>query len=136
MSKDIVKEVEDRLPEVAALGVPLDYENRMCDLAIETLADIAECDEAHVYVKWAKVAGKTVPLLYVLFSDRVADLRAMPRVHMNPQGTMCPAHAICLVTMPSAKLLEGDRAKSVIRKGVEEFLLRYKVAGKALGSRL
>jgi len=117
----IEKEIEKR---VNAIDLPLDFENRCCDLAIETLSDIIECDESIVYVKWVTLTDKSVPLLYVLFSGTITE--KMPRVHIDESGSLHPAHAICLVTMPSGNILNPERMKYVIRKGVEDFLLKYK----------
>lgn len=53
----------------------------------------------------------------------------MPKVHIDELGSMHPAHAVCLATMPSGEIMNEDKMKYVIRKGVEEFLLKYKIKG-------
>lgn len=118
----IIKEVEKR---VTHIDLPGDFEDRMCDIAIETLSDITECNNSRVYVKWVILAQKKVALLYILFSGKASE--NMPKVHIDELGEMHPAHAICLMSMPSGQLMTNDKIKSVIRKGVEEFLLKFKV---------
>jgi hypothetical protein len=104
-----------------------DYENRTLDIAIEALEDISECDESCVLIKWNTIAGRRVPLLYVLFSEVVAKAGNLPRVHIDEQLETWPAHAVCLASMPSGTLLHGDRLRAVIRRGVEDFLLQHNV---------
>lgn len=120
----ITKEVESRLKPI---DLPLDFEDKACDLAIDVLSDIRECDNARVYVKWAPLLGMQVPLLYILFSGPASE--NMPKVHIDELGEMHPAHAVCLVTMPHRHLMPDNTLKSVIRRGVEEFLHRYNVKG-------
>ena len=128
----LTPEVEPRT-ERAKLA-PLDYESRAVDLAIASLEDVDECDEAHVCVKWATLAGKNVPLLYVYFAGCVGD-QAMPRVHVDELGDVRPSHAVCLARMPSGALLEGSQVKEIVRRGVDEFLRKYNVR-KASGVKM
>jgi hypothetical protein len=116
----ISKELQSRIVNI---NLPIDFEDRMCDIAIECLSDIKECDESIVYVKWVNLVGKQVPLLYVLFSNKAAE--KMPRVHIGSNGTMKAAHAICLAKMPSGNIMNNDEIKFVIRKGVEEFITKH-----------
>ena len=125
----IIKELEPR-PD---LTVPLDYEDRVMDLAIEAIHDIAECDGSIIYIKWEKrlpQAGGIVPLLYVLFADTIVarDGSKLKKLHLAPDGRLYPAHAICLASLPNRVLLEGQKLKDVVRKGVEDFLRLYNVA--------
>jgi hypothetical protein len=122
---ELTPEVEPRT-ERAKLA-PLDFEERATDLAIEALADVKECDQAHVCVKWLPVGGKTVPVLYVYFASLTGD-NTMPRVHVDALGELRPAHAVCLATMPSRTIIESaSKIRDLVRGGVEAFLLQYNV---------
>jgi hypothetical protein len=121
----IIKEKETR--PAHAVSAPIDYEERAMDLAIAALDDIAELDEAKIYIKWDKMPGGVVaPLLYVLFSEKIADGN-LPRVHLDDKGVLRPAHAVCLARMPSGTLLEGQKLKDVVRRGVEDYLRKHNV---------
>ena len=114
------------------------------DLAIEALADVKECDGACLAVKWDRLfpsekpgsdgvsqtrsdtVGIVAPVLYVLFDPKLhANLAALPRIHADRNGNLAPAHAICLARMPSGTLLEGQKLKDVVRRGVEDFLRKH-----------
>jgi hypothetical protein len=137
MPKDILPEHEER--PTRALFAPADFEDQAMDLAIEALSDIEECDEASVLVKWDEVMGKTCPILYVFFADRVCD-ESVPRVHIDRGGELRPAHAVCLASLPSGILLSDARIRDTVRKGVEDFLRKYNVRKKGptltLGGRI
>jgi hypothetical protein len=134
-SRDIVKEHPAR--PAHAVEAPLDFEDRAMDLAIEAMSDIAQCDQARVYVKWDKLAGKVVPLLYVLFRNGIVAKRgSLPRVHMDERGQLHPAHAICLAKMPSGTLMTDSQIRDTVRRGVEEYLLRHDVTISHAGPRL
>ena len=105
-----------------------DWQNRICDLAIEALSDVMECDEAIVYVKWQDFPPYGVlPFLYILFNRVVGALEKMPRLHIDPEGILRPTHAILLATLPSKEIMKDSKLKSVIRKGVEDFLREYEI---------
>lgn len=59
----ISKEIEKRIVNI---NLPIDFEDRICDLTIIALDDIIECDNSNIYVKWVNLAGKKVPLLYII----------------------------------------------------------------------
>jgi hypothetical protein len=117
-------------PRLSPVSLPLDWEERTLDVAIEVLSDIRECDEMQVFIKWQMVMGKQRPLLYFLFAGNTPSTEHMPRVHLDPQGVMRPAHAICLVSLPSGNLIEGQKLRDLIRKGVEDFLRHFNVKAK------
>jgi hypothetical protein len=121
---EIRSEIESR-PERSRLA-PVDFENRVTDLAIEALSDVIECDQSSVLVKWDEVMGKTCPILYVYFADHVCD-QSVPRIHLDRSGALRPAHAICLASLPSGHILSDARITDVVRKGVEDFLRKYNV---------
>ena len=121
----MVRIVAEKELRTTQIDLPDDYEERMMDLAIEVLADIAECDQSHVAVKWTQLQGKVVPLLYVYFDGNAKN--NLPKVHIDPEGVVRPAHAICLAAMPSGNLWSPDKVRSLIRRGIEEFLLKYNV---------
>lgn len=132
-----------------------DWQNRICDLAIEALSDVMECDEAIVYVKWQDFPPYGVlPFLYILFRTKtsawyfqhaarlaratavvrergvnqvVGALEKMPRLHIDPEGILRPTHAILLASLPSKEIMKDSKLKSVIRKGVEDFLREYEI---------
>jgi hypothetical protein len=108
------------------LAIPLDYEDRMMNLAMRALDDILECDGAGLLVVWKEMAGVTVPLLYVYFANTPATER-MPRLHLDDKGVLRPAHAICLASLPSGRLLDDAHVKYAVRKGVEDFLRKHNV---------
>jgi hypothetical protein len=120
------RELYERDPKLA----PLDYENRAMDLAIDALEDIAECDQAVLYVAWTHLpqTGRKEPLLYILFDGECPSLEKVPRVHLHPAtGKLHPAHAILLRRQPSGVFLEGQKLKDVVRRGVEDFLRKHGV---------
>lgn len=131
----------------AAREAPADYEARALDWTIEALEDLAECDEARIYIKWDRlfphpkpggdgvsqarsdVAGVLAPVLYILFRpSAIARVESLPRVHTDPEGRLCAAHAVCLASMPSGALLEGQRLKDTVRRGVEQFLRMHNLS--------
>lgn len=127
-----------------ALSAPADYESRALDLAIEALSDIRECDGASVGLKWDRIfphekpdsdgvsqtrsdfVGVVAPILYVYFRGASADIKKLPRVFFE-NGKTYPAHAICLLGMKTRTLLQGQKIKDVVRKGVEDFLRTHDV---------
>lgn len=129
--------------------VPPDYEERALDLAIEALRDIAECDGAAVGIKWDRIfphekpgsdgvsqtrndlVGIVAPILYVYFRGASANLHALPRVYFE-KGVACPAHAICLLGMKTRSLMQGQKIKDVVRRGVEDFLRLHNVTATKL----
>ena len=105
-----------------------DWQNRICDLAIEALSDVMECDEAIVYVKWQDFPPYGVlPFLYILFNQVVGALEKMPRLHIDHEGILRPTHAILLASLPSKEIMKDSKLKYVIRKGVEDFLREYEI---------
>lgn len=105
-----------------------EWEDRVCDIAIESLSDIAECDEAVVYVRWQDFPPNgVVPFLYILFNKVSGALEKMQRLHIDYNGKLRPSHAILLVTLPSKKVMPDIKLRYVIRKGVEDFLRTYDV---------
>lgn len=144
-----VAEISPR-PEYA-LAAPADYEARALDLAIEALSDIAECDGARVGLKWDRIfphdkpgsdgvsqtrsdlVGVVAPILYVYFCGAHANLAKCPRVFVDEKGKTHPAHAICLLGMRTRTLLmQGQKIKDVVRRGVEDFLRSHNVTSKPL----
>lgn len=122
MSDVIVeRDPRNRLPLL-----PLDYEDRTLDVAIEAIDDIAECDRSAIYIQWSyvKELGVNAPVLYILFrSGLIAeDNKVVGRVHMAEDGLFHPVHAVLLATVPENKLLEGQKLKDHVRRGVEDFL--------------
>jgi hypothetical protein len=138
-----VAEISPR-PEYA-LSAPADYEARALDLAIEALSDIAECDGARVGLKWDRIfthdkpgsdgvsqtrsdlVGVVAPILYVYFCGAHANLAKCPRIFVDEKGKTHPAHAICLLGMKTRTLMQGQKIKDVVRKGVEDFLRLHNV---------
>lgn len=103
------------------------------DLVIEAIDDIRECDQAVIYVKWDKLAGVVVPMLYILFDGEATSLEKVPRLHLHPTtGRLHPAHAICLARIPSGSLLKPQEIKDAARRGVEDFLRRHGVCPSRL----
>lgn len=121
----IKKEVETRLGRNL---FPVEFEERTIDKAIAWLDDMPEMDEASMTVRWQKMpqAAHQVPMLYIYFANIILT-PSMPRVHVTELGETRPAHAICLVSLPSCHLLDDEKLKKMVRLSVEDFFKKHNV---------
>jgi hypothetical protein len=100
-----------------------DYERRIVDVARKALDDVPECRGAEYEIRWLQPQNE--PLLILKFTDQqvVSALgAAVPAVGI---GLTLVRKGTLVDTMPDRKLLEGDRLRDAVLRGVHTYLEKH-----------